>query len=122
MGRKAAIKTLMITTLSLSATWAPDAFAVVRTSKIRHQLPIASNEDFPTDPFVRRQIRFWESIFQKYKSNSIVIHDLDDPLAMLDVIDFDRYVTALAPGLAVGVDERVSLSSLEARFGSPRPR
>ena len=93
MGRKAAIKTLMITTLSLSATWAPDAFAVVRTSKIRHQLPIASNEDFPTDPFVRRQIRFWESIFQKYKSNSIVIHDLDDPLAMLDVIDFDRYVT-----------------------------
>ena len=35
---------------------------------------------------------------------------------------FDHCVTALAPGLAVGVDERVSLSSLEARFGSPRPR
>lgn len=53
----------------------------------------ATDQEFPTDPFVRRQVRFWEAIFQKYKSNSVVIHDVDDPLAMVDVIDFDRYIT-----------------------------
>jgi len=53
-----------------------------------------SSQDFPTDPFVRRQVRFWEAIFQKYKSNSVVIHDIDDPLAMIDVIDFDHYITS----------------------------
>jgi membrane-bound lytic murein transglycosylase D len=79
--------------MSLSAISAQRGFAAVRPAKKSHAIPIASNEDFPTDPFVRRQIRFWESIFQKYKSNSVVIHDIDDPLAMLDVIDFDRYVT-----------------------------
>ena len=51
------------------------------------------DQEFPTDPFVRRQVRFWEAIFQKYKSNSVVIHDVDDPVAMVDVIDFDRYIT-----------------------------
>jgi membrane-bound lytic murein transglycosylase D len=51
-----------------------------------------SGEDFPTDPFVRRQVRFWEAIFQKYKSNSVVIHDIDDPLVMIDVINFDHYI------------------------------
>ncbi len=50
-------------------------------------------DELPTDPVVRRQVRFWEAIFQKYKSNTVVIHDVDDPLSMIDVIDFDRYVT-----------------------------
>lgn len=59
-------------------------------SKLRQVDP---DQEFPTDPFVRRQVRFWEAIFQKYKSNSIVIHDVDDPIAMIDVIDFDRYIT-----------------------------
>ena len=69
------------------------AFAAVRPHAIGRTFPEVKEQDFPTDPFVRRQVRFWEAIFQKYKSNSIVIHDLDDPLAMIDVIDFDRYIT-----------------------------
>lgn len=51
-------------------------------------------QEFPSDPVVRRQVRFWEAVFQKYKSNSVVIHDVDDPIAMIDVIDFDRYITS----------------------------
>lgn len=70
------------------------AFSAVRINSFSSkQRRAAVDQEFPTDPFVRRQVRFWEAIFQKYKSNSIVIHDVDDPLAMVDVIDFDRYIT-----------------------------
>jgi membrane-bound lytic murein transglycosylase D len=88
---------------------AQNAFGAVRPAKKGHPIPIASNEDFPTDPFVRRQIRFWESIFQKYKSNSVVIHDVDDPLAMLDVIDFDRYVTGDGKVTSIEDSDQTSL-------------
>jgi membrane-bound lytic murein transglycosylase D len=49
-------------------------------------------ENFITDPFVRRQVRFWEAIFQKYDASTAVIHDLDEPDAMIDVINFNKYV------------------------------
>jgi membrane-bound lytic murein transglycosylase D len=52
----------------------------------------AFKRTFATDSFVKKQVRFWEAIFQKYESNSVVIHDLDEPLAMVDVINFDQYV------------------------------
>jgi membrane-bound lytic murein transglycosylase D len=72
-----------------------DAWATIRPSLInKNQSSNTVDHNFPTDPFVRRQVRFWEAIFQKYNSNSIVIHDLDDPIAMIDVIDFDRYITS----------------------------
>ncbi len=61
------------------------------SSKPRKPSP---EQEFPSDPVVRRQVRFWEAVFQKYKSNSVVIHDVDDPIAMIDVIDFDRYITS----------------------------
>ena len=70
------------------------AYSAVRINSFSSKPRRAStDQEFPTDPFVRRQVRFWEAIFQKYKSNSVVIHDVDDPLAMVDVIDFDRYIT-----------------------------
>jgi membrane-bound lytic murein transglycosylase D len=69
-----------------------DAYAVVRNAELSRKKQI--DQDMQTDPFVRRQIRFWEAVFQKYKSNSVVIHDVDDPIAMIDVIDFDRYITS----------------------------
>lgn len=68
-----------------------DAFAVVRNSDFAGKKRI--EQVLPTDPFVRRQVRFWEAIFQKYNSNSVVIHDVDDPIVMIDVIDFERYIT-----------------------------
>jgi membrane-bound lytic murein transglycosylase D len=72
---------------------ASNVFAAAKPNALGGRFPEAKEQDFPTDPFVRRQVRFWEAIFQKYKSNSVVIHDLDDPLAMIDVIDFGRYIT-----------------------------
>jgi membrane-bound lytic murein transglycosylase D len=72
----------------------PSAQSAVRINSFPSKARRPSiNQEFPTDPFVRRQVRFWEAIFQKYKSNSVVIHDADDPLAMIDVIDFSRYIT-----------------------------
>lgn len=53
-----------------------------------------ASQDFHTDAYVRKQVRFWETIFQRYDSSSVVIHDLDEPLAMIDVIKFDRYMLA----------------------------
>jgi membrane-bound lytic murein transglycosylase D len=85
---------LSLKNISLSLLFAvasEQAFAVVRTSSVPAKKQY--DQELPTDPFVRRQVRFWEAIFQKYKSSSVVIHDLDDPIAMIDVIDFDRYVT-----------------------------
>lgn len=50
------------------------------------------SREFLTDPFVRKQVRFWEAIFQRYDASSVVIHDVDEPLAMIDVINFGRFV------------------------------
>lgn len=67
---------------------ARSAFAVTSPSQDRARF----SREFITDAHVRKQVRFWESIFQKYDASSVVIHDLDEPLAMIDVINFDRYV------------------------------
>lgn len=48
--------------------------------------------EFHTDPHVRKQVRFWEAVFQRYDATSVIIHDVDEPLAMIDVINFNRYV------------------------------
>ncbi len=50
------------------------------------------NQDFVTDQHVRKQVRFWEAVFQKYDSSTVVIHDVEEPLAMVDVINFDHYI------------------------------
>lgn len=94
MPRVSAIKSLRIALATILLANATSSLATVRTRNFATSpRQVGTEQDFPTDPFVRRQVRFWEAIFQKYKSNSIVIHDVDDPLAMIDVIDFDRYIT-----------------------------
>jgi membrane-bound lytic murein transglycosylase D len=91
-------------TMLASLLLATESLAVVRTGLTEKRAGSHTrDQDFPTDPFVRRQVRFWEAIFQKYKSNSIVIHDVDDPLAMIDVIDFDRYITS--DGKVTSIDD-----------------
>lgn len=80
-----------ISVFVLLAAASEQAIAVVRPINTPPQK--SYEQEMPTDPVIRRQVRFWEAIFQKYKSSSVVIHDVDDPIAMIDVIDFDRYVT-----------------------------
>lgn len=79
--------------ISICFDSSPVAASVKISSFASKPKKVSPDQEFTTDPFVRRQVRFWEAIFQKYRSNSIVIHDMDDPLAMIDVIDFDRYIT-----------------------------
>lgn len=76
------------TLLFLAAAISPYAFAT--TSPTSYSSSPA--KDFHTDPFVRKQVRFWEIIFQRYDSSSVVIHDADEPLAMVDIIKFDHYL------------------------------
>jgi len=95
MPRVSAINSVRILLATILLANATSSLATVRSRNLNTTSPrqVGTEQDFPTDPFVRRQVRFWEAIFQKYKSNSVVIHDVDDPLAMIDVIDFDRYIT-----------------------------
>ena len=48
-------------------------------------------EKFPTGPFIDKQVRFWELVFDKYDSNTAIIHDKKYPEVILDIIDFKKY-------------------------------
>lgn len=43
---------------------------------------------FTVDGIVARQVKFWELIFHTYPSTSILIHDVDEPDRIIDLIDF----------------------------------
>ena len=45
---------------------------------------------FPTPEPVRQQVAFWEVIFQKYPSTTVLIHDSHDLTKVIDIIDFKR--------------------------------
>ena len=47
-----------------------------------------SRNSFPTDLYIRKQVRFWELVFQKYPSTSVIIHDSEEPDRMVDLIDY----------------------------------
>ena len=46
---------------------------------------------FPTPPTVSKQIWFWELIFEKYSSHINVIHAVQFPYLIIDVIDFNKF-------------------------------
>lgn len=43
---------------------------------------------FPASPLIERKVKFWESIFTKYSSNQLVIHDLQQPDLIVGVVPF----------------------------------
>lgn len=47
-------------------------------------------EVFPSGPLIERKVKFWESIFMKYNSDQLVIHDLQQPDLVVGVIAYDR--------------------------------
>ncbi|NBQ52538.1 MAG: hypothetical protein EBU49_03005 [Proteobacteria bacterium] len=51
---------------------------------------------FPANGFVQRQVRFWETVFQNYPSTTIIIHDVDEPDRVIDLIDFKEAVRGRA--------------------------
>lgn len=69
--------------MAASAT-APSAFAVVQPRKV------LTNDStlFPKPAIVRKQVRFWEKIFGKYPSTTVIVHEADDLDRIIDIIDY----------------------------------
>jgi len=66
---------------------------------------------FPTDAVVRKQVRFWELIFQRYPSSTIVIHDFDEPDRIVDLIDFVMFAERDGKKAVPVREERVKVST-----------
>jgi membrane-bound lytic murein transglycosylase D len=49
---------------------------------------------FPTPANVKKQVRFWEKIFYKYPSSTVIVHDVYDLGRIVDVIDYKNKVKA----------------------------
>ncbi len=82
---------LLWATLEAFAPRGSVAFASTRPVADAMKRPVADanhSKMFPTDPVVRKQVRFWELIFQRYPSTTVVIHDVDEPDRIIDLIDF----------------------------------
>ena len=47
--------------------------------------------EFPIPQPVQRQLNFWIKIFSKYHGHQIVIHDIDAPEIIVDVVDFNLF-------------------------------
>lgn len=57
---------------------------------------IAAGEDiFEKTPHVAMLSRFWEKVFQRYGDQQVLIHDVDYPEVIVDVIDFQRLAKKL---------------------------
>ena len=64
-----------------------------------------SDKNFPTDAYLRKQVRFWEIVFQKYPSTSVIVHDAEEPDRLVDLIDYELF--AKRDGKTVGTrDDR----------------
>lgn len=68
---------------------APDAAAAVA----QRTATFDDDRTFPKAPFVRKQVRFWEKVFGKYPSTTVIVHDMDDPDRIIDLIDYKTFAT-----------------------------
>ncbi len=63
------------------------SFAAIRDKEKNSNIKI--DHSFPIDPQVRKLVAFWQIIFQKYPSTSVLIHDIDDPTLLIDLVDMN---------------------------------
>jgi hypothetical protein len=49
---------------------------------------------FPKPAYVRKQVRFWEKVFGKFPSTTVIVHEMDDPDRLIDLIDYRAFGTA----------------------------
>lgn len=49
-----------------------------------------SERDFPLSPHLRMKVRFWERVFRDTSTQSYVIHDVDIPGKIVDIVDFSK--------------------------------
>lgn len=63
-------------------------------------------DSFPASGLVGRQVKFWEMVFQDYPSTTIIVHDVDEPDRIIDLIDFREAVRGRASDPERGRAER----------------
>ncbi len=67
----------------------PGVAAAVIETKIQSPDP----KLFPKPAFVRKQVRFWENVFYKYPSTTVIVHESGDPDRVIDVIDYKSFAS-----------------------------
>lgn len=53
--------------------------------------PLIAADVFPESPVVKLQTDFWEKVFRRYKSSSIIIHDPEMVDLIIDVVDYSDF-------------------------------
>jgi len=46
---------------------------------------------FPNPRFVRKQVRFWEKVFSRWPSTTVVVHESGAPDKIIDIIDYKSF-------------------------------
>jgi membrane-bound lytic murein transglycosylase D len=63
--------------------WAPSLSAIT--------VPGVKYHEFPVGDLVSRQVWFWEGIFDRYSDRQIIIHDVDFPDIVVDMLDIEAF-------------------------------
>ncbi len=82
--------------------------------------PYASNEtEKPKEenesPIIKSQIRFWQTIFLKYDQSKVLVHDLDYPDIIVDIIDLKKMAKRhkIVGNIDAPVQKKISAKHLE---------
>jgi membrane-bound lytic murein transglycosylase D len=87
------------------------------SESVREKKPVSSDDSveangtskdelFPASGLVARKVRFWELVFQNYPSTTMIIHDVDEPDRIVDLIDFQGVSRGRAGEAVAGRAER----------------
>lgn len=83
---------------------ASPALAVVKARALAE----TTDQLFPTPAVVRKQVRFWERVFYKWPSTTVVVHETGDTDQIIDVIDYKVLSTKDEPAPRKDRDEVTS--------------
>ncbi len=65
------------------------ACAACEAAAVVKQKPMAPDDDaFPKPAIARKQVRFWEKVFGKFPSTTVIVHESADTDRIIDIIDY----------------------------------
>lgn len=85
----ALITSCLLTSSCLFFVRADAAFGAVLTNELAETATF--KKLFPTPTTIKKQVRFWEKVFYKYSSSTVVVHEADALDRIVDVIDYKHY-------------------------------
>ncbi len=83
------------------------SFAVVKP----RQIVEVEDPLFPKPAVVRKQVRFWERVFYKWPSTTVVVHESGDTDHIIDVIDYKMFAERENKDLPVSRKDRDDVTS-----------